>query len=102
MSYVPYPYEQIHSTRYVFTSDGVRKIRKVVGFTPLGIGNIINMGFGDQLPDGTIDDQADSNNGDITKVLATVIDIIKHFTTRHPKAVIYFRGSTPDRTKLYG
>jgi hypothetical protein len=35
------------------------------------------MGFGDRLPDGSIDDTANSNNGDIVKVLATVIAVLK-------------------------
>ena len=102
MAHVPYTYKQIRSRRYVFISDGNRRIEKVVDFIPLGVGNIMNLGFGDLLPDGTIDDKANSNNGDIVKVLATVVDILRHFTAKYPKAVIYFRGSTEERTKLYG
>lgn len=65
------------------------------------MGNRVNLGFGDVLPDGSIDDQANSNNGDIVRVLATVVDILRHFTTKFPKAEIYFRGSTGERTRLY-
>jgi hypothetical protein len=60
------------------------------------------MGFGDLLPDGTVDDKANSNNGDIAKVMVTVIEILKHFTSQHPSMEIYFEGSTAERTKLYG
>jgi hypothetical protein len=35
--------------------------------------NLYNLGFGDLLPDGKIDDKVTSNNGDIIKVLSTVI-----------------------------
>jgi hypothetical protein len=101
MAQIPYAYRRLRSRRYVFTSEGKKNIPKVVDFIPLGVGNILNLGFGDLLPDGTIDDQVHSNNGDIIKVLATVVDILKDYTARYPKAVIYFRGSTDDRTRLY-
>ena len=42
------------------------------------------------------------NNGDIIKVLATVVDILRHFTEQYPLAEIYFQGSTEERTNLYG
>jgi hypothetical protein len=102
MTQIHYPYKLTTSTRYIFISLGKKRIEKVVDFIPLGIRNIINLGFGDLMPDGTIADRVNSNNGDLIKVLATVIDILKHFTTRYPQAIIYFRGSTNERTKLYG
>lgn len=77
MSQISYPYYRLQSWRYVFVSDGKKKIQKIVDFVPLRQGNIINLGFGDLSPDGSIDDKANSNNGDIIKVLATVIDILK-------------------------
>jgi hypothetical protein len=101
MTHIPYQYKQLQSSQYFFVSEGKQRIAKVVDFVPLGIGNMVNLGFGDLLPDNTIDDKANSNNGDIVKVLATVIDILRHFTTRHPQAEIYFEGSTIERTKLY-
>lgn len=97
-----YPYKRLQPKRYIFISDGKKRIAKVVDFVPLGIGNIMNMGFGDLLPDGSMDDKANSNNGDIIKVLATVVDILRHFTEQFPKAEIYFQGSTEERTNLYG
>ena len=101
MARIPYSYKQVRSKRYVFISIGNRRVEKVVEFIPLGIGNIMNLGFGDLLPDGFIDDKANSNNGDIAKVLATVVAIVRHFTKKHPKAIIYFRGNSVERTKLY-
>jgi hypothetical protein len=53
------------------------------------------------LSDGTIDDTSNSNNGDIVKVLATVISILKDFTLKNPKAYVFFTGSTDERVKLY-
>lgn len=68
----------------------------------MGCGRSNYFGFGDLLPDGSINDKANSNNGDILKVMATVVDILKHFTARYPGKVIYFVGSTDERTRLYG
>jgi hypothetical protein len=50
-----------------------------VDFTPTSIKNLYSLSFGDLLPDGSIDDMADSNNGDILRVLSTVVQIIKDF-----------------------
>lgn len=101
MTHIPYPYKRLQSRRYIFISIGKKRIAKVVDFVPLGIGNIVNLGFGDLLPDGSMDDKVNSNNGDILKVLATVVDILRHFTMQHPLTEVYFQGSTKERTKLY-
>ena len=101
MSQVPYPYNHPYSERYVFISVGRLRIEKAVDFIPIGIKNIVNMGFGDRLPDGSIDDTANSNNGDLVKVLATVISILKDYTTQYPKVVIFFAGSSIQRTRMY-
>jgi hypothetical protein len=97
-----YQYDRIQGSRYTFTSIGRKKIFKQVIFTPTGIRNIINMGFGDLMPDGTIDDQANSNNGDMVRVLATTVEILRDFMAMYPDCQIFFAGSTVDRTRLYG
>lgn len=96
-----YQYSRIQGTRYTFTSVGKRKIVKQVIFTPTGIRNVINMGFGDLMPDGTIDDKVNSNNGDIVRVLATTVEILADFTSMNPNTRIFFAGSTKERTRLY-
>lgn len=101
MTHIPYSYKRPHSERYTFISTGKKRIEKVVDFVPIGIKNIMNLGFGDLLPDGSVDDKANSNNGDIVKVLATVIDILKNYTSEYPQVEIFFAGSTHERTKLY-
>jgi hypothetical protein len=101
MSHIPYPFERIHPTRYRFFSLGKNKIEKIVDFAPYKSKNVMNLGFGDLLPDGTIDDKTASNNGDIKKVLSTVVMIVKQFTALHPQVIIHFSGSTARRTKLY-
>jgi len=101
MTQVTYPYKRVRSKRYVFISFGKKRIEKVVDFVPVGVGNIVNLGFGDLLPDGSIDDTSNSNNGDLVKVLATVIDILRHFANQNPNAEVFFNSSTPERTRLY-
>jgi hypothetical protein len=96
-----YQYSRIQGTRYTFTSVGKRRIVKQVIFTPTGIRNVINMGFGDLMPDGTIDVKVNSNNGDIVRVLATTVEILSDFTFMNPNTRIFFAGSTEERTRLY-
>lgn len=97
-----YSYDRKYSTRYIFTSKGKKgAIVKIVEFTPTSVKNILNLGFGDLLEDGNVDDTANSNNGDIIKVLATVISIIKDFTAENPDIKVVFAGSTARRTELY-
>jgi hypothetical protein len=102
MTHIPYPFEPTLPTRYTFVSQGKTKIVKVVEFVPLRLKNMMNLGFGDLLPDGSLDDMAVSDNGDIRKVLSTVVHIIRHFTTLHPEVIIFFSGSTDERIRLYG
>ena len=96
-----YLFERPHITRYTFISVGRRRIEKVVDFTDLGMNNIFSLAFGDLREDGTVDDRANSNNGDIVKVLATVISILKDFTQNHPEVCVAFVGSTEERMKMY-
>jgi hypothetical protein len=96
-----YPFTRPYASRYTFTSIGRKKIPKAVEFTYTNFRNIVNMGFGDLLEDGTIDDKANSNNGDIVRVLATTIQIFIDFTNRFPDVEIFITGSTQERTRLY-
>jgi len=101
MHFPPYLYHSDCMTVYTFTSVGRQRIEKMVEFTNVGIENVFNLAFGDLLPNGTIDDTSNSNNGDLVKVLATVISVLKDFTEKNPTAYVAFTGSTDERTKLY-
>jgi len=102
MTRATYSYKNQGTERYIFTSIGKKAIHKFVDFSPTQTPNLYNVGFGDLLQDGSIDDTANSNNGDMIKVLATVAQIIKDFTTQFPEIKLIFFGSTPERTNLYG
>ncbi len=101
MSKAPYSYNKEEATRYRFTSRGKADIEKVVEFTPLAVPGFYNLGFGDVTKKGTVSDRSVSNNGDIIKVLSTVIHIIKDFTLEKPEVRITFMGSTVLRTAVY-
>lgn len=101
MSQTPYSYSQDISTRYRFLSTGRRVVEKMVEFTPTIYENIYNLGFGDLMTNGKIDDKANTNNGDIIKVLSTVVHIAKDFTAGNPEIKLVFTGSTKERTALY-
>jgi len=96
-----YSYSHETAHRFVFKSVGRVTIIKVVDFTPTSIKDLYNVSFGDLLPDGSLDDMADSNNGDIVMVLSTVVQIIRGFTVLQPSAKLMFSGSTEGRMKLY-
>jgi hypothetical protein len=96
-----YEYNEVHAYRYHFVSTGKQTIIKVIEFTPTSTSNVYNLAFGDLLPNGQIDDMANSNNGDIIKIFATIIDVVQTFTMKNPSFIIYITGSTPQRTLLY-
>jgi hypothetical protein len=56
----------------------------------------MNLGFGELLPNVSVSDRVNSNNGDIEKILATLIAIIKDITAEYPQVEILFAGSTPE------
>lgn len=101
MFHSTYEYSKVHAYRYCFISTGKRTITKILEFTPTSTRNLYNLGFGDLLSNGEIDDTANSNNGDMIKIFATVIDILQDFTEQNPSFIILFLGSTPQRTLLY-
>jgi hypothetical protein len=61
-----------------------------------------NLGFGDLNPKtGKIDDLAITNNHDREKILATIAATVLEFTKHFPDVMLYAKGSTPARTRLY-
>lgn len=88
---------------FEFQSVGpVGTITKVVVYSPLPLlTGYYNLGFGDLNELGDLSDEAVTNNGDMSKVLATVVSTLFVFFTVYPAATVYFRGSTGLRTQLY-
>ncbi|HXB35403.1 MAG TPA: hypothetical protein VNV35_18365 [Puia sp.] len=90
---------------FEFESAGPKgKIRKIVRYSPQNAGGItyFNLGFGDLNPKtGKIDDLAVTNNQDREKILATIAATVLEFTRHFPDVIVYAKGSTPARTRLY-
>jgi hypothetical protein len=106
MSLNPYRLDQSENgLSFEFYSEGPKgRIKKIIHFTKLNIsGSVIyNLGFGDYNPStGKIDDMVVSDNKDRDRVLATIANAVLLFFMRHPTARIAFKGSTPERTRLY-
>ncbi len=90
------------STKFDFVSEGhLGKIQKSIKYEETQEG-VYNLGFGDKHPiTGEIDDTIVTNNGDMTKILATVALSIYIFTEKNPNAWIYVTGSSQSRIRLY-
>lgn len=90
------------SLEFEFTSEGNKgKFQKTVQFTQTNDPSIFNLGFGDKLENGEIDDLIRNDNQDRNKILATIAAIIYEFTAIYSEKKVFFSGSTPERTRLY-
>jgi len=90
---------------FEFESEGPKgKIKKIVRYSPQNANGItyFNLGFGDRNEEtGKIDDRSVSNNKDRERVLATVAATVLAFTQHFPDVMVYAKGSTQSRTRLY-
>jgi hypothetical protein len=87
---------------FEFVSEGkCGAIPKRIKFVPTALSGVYNLAFGDINEVDEIDDLSISNNGDRNKVLATVARVVEIYTNKYPERMIYFRGSTTERTRLY-
>jgi hypothetical protein len=74
-------------------SHGKERIEKMAMFSSTPEANVFAFFFGDLMADGTLDIYARSNNGDMPRVLATIIVIIKQFLNDHPHTTVFSTGS---------
>lgn len=89
---------------FEFYSEGPKgRVKKVVRYQKINAQPVIyNLAFGDEGEiTGQINDTSVTNNKDPDKVLATVAGTIVDFTNYYGKHLIYAKGSTPARTRLY-
>lgn len=88
--------------RFQFISEGPKgKIKKVVQFTKTQNDDIYNLAFGNLNKDNSTDDETANDNKDRNKILATVAATVYEFTAQYPDKMIFFCGTTPERTRLY-
>src|ERR1035437_4795674 len=90
---------------FEFESDGPKgKIKKIVSFSPYNSDGItyFNLAFGDIIEEtGKLNDIAISDNKDTLKIIATIAATVLEFTQQFPDIIVYAKGSTPARTRLY-
>ncbi|MBS1660597.1 MAG: hypothetical protein JST68_06055 [Bacteroidetes bacterium] len=96
-----YPYIRQNAYQYKFVSYGKERIEKSAIFISAPGVDVFAFTFGDTLSDGSLDTDKNSNNGDMFKVLRTIINILNQFLEEHPYATIFFIGSAPNRTLYY-
>lgn len=70
-------------------------------FQETNLTDYYNLTLADILDDGSIDVLSKSNNGNLDKILATVIQTILAFLAFYPTKKVVFTGSTPFLTRLY-
>ena len=93
------------SSQYVFFSIGPRgEIEKRVQYTNISdYEDTDNCAFGDWDENNQlIIDDSVTNNGDMAKVIATVVGTIYDYTSIYPDRFVYFKGSSLTRTLMYG
>lgn len=80
---------------YQFESISVnKKIKKAVLITPTsGDQELYNLALLDAVGKYEFSDQVESRNGDLKETLATVLQIIEHFLSQHPDAIVGFQGN---------
>ena len=102
MSATPYPIKTEDELVFSFVSEGPKgRIVKIVKYQEFMPG-IYNLAFGDQIQDSNdFDDNVNSNNEDLPKIIATVMATVEIFLDQLPDKIIYFEGSTSHRTNLY-
>ncbi len=90
------------ATFYEFDSIGEEKIVcKQVKFSPSQIPDFYWLALVDVLEDGSVSDSSRPRQGDVEKVLATVLQTMLVFFKKYPTASVAFSGSTDTRTRLY-
>ncbi len=102
MSATPYPIKTEDELVFSFVSEGPQgRIVKIVKYQEVEH-RVFNLAFGDQIAGSNdIDDLVISNNNDLPRIIATVILTIEIFFHQMPDRVVYFEGSTRQRTVLY-
>ncbi|TAE18172.1 MAG: hypothetical protein EAZ95_05065 [Bacteroidetes bacterium] len=88
---------------YHFTSIGEngKSIEKVVAFQQMNM-LLYNLALADyDVENDDYDDNANSNNYDMSKVFATIFRIVRDFLEEYPHYHIYIEGNSPIKKRLY-
>ncbi len=91
-------------SEYKFVSRGPNgAILKLLVFKKLFIDTVYNLSLLDVMADGSLSDTHFSNNNDLRKILATIVDVVIDYTAKFPDRQIFFQGSDEEgkRISLY-
>ena len=98
-------YEDIKTVRdysvFSFISIGKREIIKIVAFQKTREDDVYNLAMGDLINSATFSDREISNNGDVRKVLTTIVNIVQIYTKKYPERSIFIQGNTDLKTSTY-
>jgi len=109
-----YEYNRTHlGNTYSFVSRGksgdilkmvlIRRIPNLI--SGIGSKHLFNLGFGDISTQGNkvaLDDSRRTNNGDLPKVIATVLRIAMEFMSENPDVLLIFQGYDDGKTAADG
>ncbi|MBO9155024.1 DUF6934 family protein [Chitinophaga sp. GCM10012297] len=88
---------KVESIRYLFVSQGYKEKIKVVEFEYSGIfgdRNVFNLASGDYNAEtNSIEDDTNTNNGDVCQVFNTVLSVIPRFFQIYEDAALMVKGS---------
>ena len=91
------------SNAYSFNSEGSKGvIPKIVVFQTLGEPDHYNLFLSDFINGQIQGDDVITDNGDIGKVMGTIVQIVNDFTEKFPSYRIIINGSDQTRKRLYG
>ena len=86
---------------YTFLSVGKKEIPKIIDFQKIK-SKMYNLVLTDvDLQTNSLSDTATSNNGDLPKIMATVVQILFAFLNSNPDSCVILEGNTTRKQKLY-
>jgi hypothetical protein len=103
MIYEPYTLDiSEYDTCFSFQSIGKNgMVKKMIYFSPNGE-DMFNLTLVDIDPKtGKENDKSRTNNGDLPAIMATVVTAMLLFLETYPDKMIYFKGNSKEREKLY-
>jgi hypothetical protein len=97
-----YNISQVSKYIFEFPSIGKKHLLKQVVFSKMNNShNDYNLSLGTVLENGAVNFLDSSNNGDVIKVFITVIKCVKTFASAVPDSVIFFKGNTEQKNRVY-
>jgi hypothetical protein len=102
MTVPPYPF-LVSENQLTFAFESVSPERVIIKQVLYDQINDIyyNLALVDVMPDGRLADDVVSDNQDLPKVIATVLQTMFVFFDEYPDKLIYFQGSDAVRTRFY-